>query len=188
MHFLFVCHEVAFEGKCFVANITDFVFDTVMDAEHMSFQVFWQDERLGALETLVFSDSFMGLCNVTVEVPLIGNPPVAFWALDPFPVDAGTMSLQACHRAIRVWALVALEVFDIVVLVRFVRLQLIQCKERLVTLVAKVASDLFMKRQDVTFELVCRLEGLWTLVTDKVVRARVYRLNVTCEPVLFNKC
>ena len=95
VYFLFVGHKVALEGKTLVANITDLVLDALVNTGNVSLQVFGQYEGLGALLTLVLPHPLVGLGNVPVEIPLVGDSPVAFGTLYALPVDAGAVPLQS---------------------------------------------------------------------------------------------
>ena len=94
MDFLSMCCQVSFQSESLVADITNLRFYALVNTEDVPFQIFGKDEGFRTLIALVFPHTIMGLANVSVKVPLIGDPTGTLWTLDAFAVDTSIMSLK----------------------------------------------------------------------------------------------
>ena len=77
MNLFVVSRKIAPEGKTFVANITHFTLDALMDAELVALAVAWCEEGLFALVALVPLLTLVNLENVSVEHALLREGTVA---------------------------------------------------------------------------------------------------------------
>ena len=91
------------------------------------------------------------------------------------------------NKPVGIGTFVALVILDILVLVSFVRAQLVHGKEGLVALVAEVAPHLVVKRENVSLQLVGGLKRFRTLVAHVVVYAAMNALHVPCQSVLLDE-